>query len=132
MGIGRSLEKEHQLIHDMLEMIEEEINTIVTDRRHLLRNDMRRFFPGPWEINRQRLIDARSSVHFLRRGPIEDYGFTLDEARWKKSLLEHERDVGNHKGFLARANIVMGSLSHVIPALEAVKEYKEQVEAAME
>jgi len=107
------------------------LGSLVTDRRYLLREELREFFPGPWPLMRQKFSAARRAVQRLNGVYIEGYGFSLNEAQWKLRLLQKEAEDGNVKGFLKRANVVLGSLAKVIPVLEPVKEYKEMAEASV-
>ena len=127
--------EDKQVLDEILAIIHEEIRLLVEERLSLFREEMQEHFPGPawgeiqWRIDTARLqveSDAFAWWH------VERAGLTGEQGRWKRDVLKsvvRGRIVG---AILRSINSLLGSLSSALPILEAVKEYKEQVEASIE
>lgn len=106
---------------------------IVFQRQDLFRAEYRDFFPGPWEEVEARCIRA---VHDLENNQldwkyVEEAGLVRDSLQFKRNMLTQAIKQGVVGRLLKIINSILGSLSKALPVLEAVKEYKEHVEAAI-
>lgn len=129
----------HQQEHDKRILISividirEQLRIIVFERRELFRAEYRALFPGPWQDVEGRLAKA---VHNLENDDfdweyVEGAGLVRDSLQFKRGMLTEAMNQGVVGRLLKIVNSILGSLASVFPFLEAVKEYKEQVEAAV-
>jgi len=131
-------EKDKKILLEILRNIEVRLSVIVHQTAAergtpQFRKEFIEFFPGPWD---QVTIHFGRSRHMIERDEvdweyIEGIGMTGRMLEWKKRFFEETLKQGVTSRFLDVANSILGSLSKAIPPLEAVKEYKEHVEAAM-
>lgn len=102
-------------------------------KRSRFRKEFASFFPGPWRqvagsFERARTMIQKDEVDWQY---IEGVGMTGDWLRWKKRFFDETVKEGGVSRFLKVANSILGSLAKAIAPLEIVKEYKENVEAAL-
>jgi len=133
-------EKDKRILVEMLVIVEDRLYRVVVELSHAapqsklkFRNEYAQFFPGPWEEIKTRFDQSRQIVQGddLDWQYVEGIGLTGKMLEWKKRFLDQVVEEGGTTRFLKVANSLLGSLSTVIPPLEAVREYKEHVEAAM-
>jgi hypothetical protein len=128
-------EREHdkKILIGIVKDIGDQLKIIVFQRRDLFRSEFRRYFPGPWDEIEQRL--ARATVALNRDDfnweYVEGAGLVRDSLQFKRNILTEAIKQGVVARLLKIINSILGSLTGVFPFLEAVKEYKEQVEAAI-
>jgi hypothetical protein len=135
---GENHEKDKKILLEILINIEGRLRLIVHQRLDepgipQFRREFVEFFPGPWNevvahFSRSRQMIESDEVNWEY---IEGIGMTGRMLEWKKRFFDETLRQGVASRFFDVANSILGSLSKVIPPLEAVKEYKEHVEAAM-
>ena len=130
-----TIEQEHdkRILITILTDIGEQLRIIVFERRDLFRKEFQPYFPGPWRDVEQRIARATNSLenNDFNWEYLEGAGLVRDPLRFKRDMLTEtikERVVAR---LLKVINSILGSLASVFPFLEAVKEYKEHVEAAI-
>ncbi len=130
--------EDKRILIEILTNIEKQLYFIISERkdvygRPLFRHEFTALLLEPW---------AQVKAHFQRSKEmiekddlnweyVEGVGMTGPWLKWKKWLFDEtlkQRGVGR---FFKVSNSILGSVSKAIPPLEAVKEYKEHVEAAM-
>ena len=131
-------ENDKKILVEILINIEGRLSFIVHHRPNVpgkpqFRREFMEFFPGPWD---QVAAHFKLSRAMIERGDInweyvEGIGMTGRMLEWKKRFFDETLKQGVNSRFFDIANSILGSLSKAIPPLEAVKEYKEHVEAAM-
>jgi hypothetical protein len=128
-------EREHdkRILIGIVTDIGDQLRIIVFERQDLFRTEFRPFFPGPWRDVEARLSRA---VHDLEHDNfnwdyVEGAGLVRDGLQFKRSMLTAAIKQGVAARVLKIINSILGSLTGVFPFLEAVKEYKEHVEAAI-
>lgn len=89
-----------------------------------------------WAVSRENL---RRVIHTIqnglsrsRRAALNQVGMFRDALAAKFELLSFDIQEGAIKRILMRLNSMLGSLAKVFPALHAVKEFKDHVEATIE
>jgi hypothetical protein len=109
------------------------LRVIVFRRRDLFRSEFREYFPGPWNDIEGRLSRAESALEQpdLNWEYLEGVGLVRDSLQFKRSMLTQAIKQGVVSRLLKIINSILGSLAKVFPFLEAVKEYKEHIEAAI-
>jgi len=117
----------------MVNDIGTQLKLIVFQRRELFRTEFRPYFPGPWPDVEGRLT---RTVNSLERDDfnweyVEGAGLVRDSLQFKRNMLTEAIKEGVVARLLKIINSILGSLASVFPFLEAVKEYKEHVEAAI-
>ena len=131
-------EKDRKILLEILINIEGRLNLIVhqgldTPGSPQFRREFIEFFPGPWDqvtahFNRSRQMIEKDEVNWEY---VEELGMTGRMLEWKKRFFDETLKQNVASRFFDVSNSILGSLSKAIPPLEAVKEYKEHVEAAM-
>ena len=127
--------EDKQVLDEILAIIHKEIRLLVEERLSLFREEMQEHFPGPaWDEIQDRIDIARLQVETdaFAWWHVERVGLTGEQGRWKRDVLKSVVDGGIVGAILRSINSLLGSLSSALPILEAVKEYKEQVEASIE
>jgi hypothetical protein len=121
-------------LDEMLKLIRDELENLITKQINLFRVELKDRFPGPWPIVADRIERARDGVKDLNWVYVEGVGMIGQELAFKYDLLKDEVQDGKGrlKEFLKRADSILGSLGTVLPVLEPVKEYKEHVECSIE
>jgi hypothetical protein len=119
----------------MLTKVERQLFIIVHEPQQSarFRREFQEFFPGPWEevaasFDKSRQMLASDELDWEY---VEGIGLTGRMLDWKRRFLDETVREGGISRFLKVANSFLGSLSKVLLPLEAVKEYKEFVEAAL-
>ena len=126
-------ERDKRILITVVTDIRKQLAFIVLERRNLFRAEFRQFFPGPWREVEGRLIRAEKALATddFNWEYVEGAGLVRDSLQFKRNML----DVAIKQGVVGRLlkimNSILGSLTSVFPFLEAVKEYKEHVEAAI-
>jgi len=97
------------------------------------RREFIEFFPGPWDQVAAHFTLSRTMIEKdeINWEYVEGIGMTGKMLEWKKRFFDETLRQNATTRFLEVSNSILGSLSNAIPPLEAVKEYKEIVEAAM-
>ncbi|MGA7630364.1 MAG: hypothetical protein WCB11_06335 [Terriglobales bacterium] len=110
-----------------------QLKLIVFEKKHIFRSEYQKYFPGPWRDVEERLSRARTALEKddFNWDYVEGAGLVRDSLRFKRDMLTQAIKQGVVSRLLKIVNSVLGSLSHVFPFLEAVKEYKEHAEAAI-
>ena len=128
-------EREHdqRILVAMIVDIREQLRFIVFERRDLFRNEFRQYFSGPWNDIQTRLLRAE---HALEQPDfnweyLEGAGLVRDSLQFKRNMLTQAIKQGVISRTLKIINSILGSLAKALPVLEAVKEYKEHIEAAI-
>ena|SRR6266446_3851337 len=89
-----------------------------------------------WNSARENLRGVIRTIHIglsrARRRALQQIGMFGDALAAKWELLSFDIQEGAVKRILKRLNSMLSSLSTVFPALHAVKEYKDQLEATVE
>jgi hypothetical protein len=89
-----------------------------------------------WNSARENLSGVIRTIHIglsrARRRALQQIGMFGDALAAKWELLSFDIQEGAVKRILKRLNSMLSSLSKVFPALHAVKEYKDQLEATVE
>jgi hypothetical protein len=113
--------------------IREQLKTIVFERKRLFRTEFRDYFPGPWEEVDGLLSRATNALERddFNWEYVEGAGLVRDSLKFKRNMLTAAIKQGVVARTLKIINSILGSLATVFPFLEAVKEYKEHVEAAI-
>lgn len=127
--------EDKQVLDEILAIIHKEIKSLVEEHLSLFREEMRKHFPGPaWDEIQDRIGIARLQVKndTFAWWHLEGVGLTGEQGRWKLRVLKSVVRGGIVGAILKSINSLLGSLSSALPILEAVKEYKEQVEASVE
>jgi hypothetical protein len=109
-----------------------QLRIIVFEQKELFRTEFRPYFPGPWEDVETRLPQAVTELekdNFYWEY-VEGAGLVRDSLQFERNILTEAIKEGVVARTLKIINSILGSLSGVFPFLEAVKEYKEHVEAA--
>jgi len=90
--------------------------------------------PGPWAIIEDNIEKAREKLEDVDWEYVEGVGLSRVQLRWKRDQLKDEVQRGTLGGFLNRANTALKSFVKIplLSFLEAVIEYKENVEASIE
>jgi hypothetical protein len=128
-------EREHdkRILITIVTDIGSQLKIIVFERQQLFRTEYRAYFPGPWRDVEARLSRAVNDLEHdnFNWDYVERAGLVRDSLRFKRNMLT----AGIKQGVVARVlkiiNSILGSLSGAFPFLEAVKEYKDHVEAAI-
>jgi len=110
-----------------------QLKIIVFEKRDLFRIEYRPYFPGPWNDVEDRLRRAATDLaqdHFDWQY-VEGVGLVRDSLQFKRNMLTEAIKQGVVARLLKIVNSILGSLTSVFPFLEAVKEYKEHMEAAI-
>jgi hypothetical protein len=131
-------EKDKKILLEILINIEGRLSLIVHQTadmrgRPQFRREFIEFFPGPWDqvaahFGRSRQMIEKDEVNWEY---IEGLGMAGRMLEWKKRFFDETLKQGVTGRFFDVSNSILGSLSKAIPPLEAVKEYKEHVEAGM-
>jgi hypothetical protein len=131
-------ENDKKILLEILINIEGRLSLIVHERSNVprmpqFRREFMEFFPGPWDqvaahFKQSRAMIERDDINWEY---VEGIGMTGRMLEWKKRFFDETLKQGVNSRFFDVANSILGSLSKAIPPLEAVKEYKEHVEAAM-
>lgn len=128
-------EREHdkRILITIVDDITVQLKVIVFKRRDLFRIEFRRHFPGPWSDVEERLGRAKAA---LERDDfdweyVEEAGLVRDSLQFKRNMLSEAIKHGVVARLLKIINSLLGSLTTIFPFLDAVKEYKEHVEAAV-
>ena len=127
--------EDKQVLDEILAIIHKEIQLLAEERLSLFREEMQEHFPGPaWDEIQGRIDIARFQVESdaFACWHVERAGLTGEQGRWKRDVLKSVVRGGIVGAILRSINSLLGSLSGALPILEAVKEHKEQVEAAVE
>jgi len=123
-------------LDDMLRIIHDELERLVTKQLDLFRQELKEHFPGPWPIIADRIERARDGLKDLDWVYVEGVGLIGRELAFKYDLLKYEVTDGKGTlyGLFKRANSILGTLSKIplLGFLETVKEYKEQVECSID
>ena len=134
----RSRERDRRILISILIDIERGLGQIVIlpvvpETRGRFVKAFADLIPGPWEEVTRAFSQARQQVESddFDWQYVEGVGLTGQMLEWKRSMLDRTIQHGGIRRFLKIANSLLGSLSGAIPVLEIVKEYKENVEAAM-
>jgi hypothetical protein len=135
----KKLSKEdRKIILAMLESIEAHLHALVQqlgkpDSDERFRREFAGYFPGPWEEIKERFRDAKTAIQKsnIEYRYVEGVGMTGEMLAWKNGFLSDTMKFGGVRRFFKVANSIIGSLAAIFPPLEAVKEYKEIVEAAI-
>jgi hypothetical protein len=127
--------RDRRVLIKMLTTIERQLSLIVHDpqQRARFQPEFQEFFPGPWEEVAASFERSRELLESedLNWEDVEGIGLTGRMLDWKQRFLDATVGGGGISRFLKIANSFLGSLSKVLPPLEAVKEYKEFVEAGL-
>ena|ERR1700687_4967753 len=128
-------EREHdkRILITIVTDIGNQLKTIVFERPQLFRTEFRLYFPGPWRDVEARLSQAVTDLERdnFKWEYVEGAGLVRDSLQFKRSMLTQAIKQGVVARVLKIINSILGSLTSVFPFLEAVKEYKEHVEAAI-
>jgi hypothetical protein len=122
------------MLIEMLKWAEDDLYVVVFKKKHFLHADFQSLFPGPWKDIQGRLQQARHMVQHnnVRWKYVEGVGLTGESLKFKHGVYAQARTHGLLSRIFKVINSFLGSLSGGIPILEPVKEYKENLEAAME
>ncbi|HXP71645.1 MAG TPA: hypothetical protein VOA88_20390 [Candidatus Dormibacteraeota bacterium] len=133
-----SREKDKKILIEILINMEGRLSLIVHQRPDVpgmphFRREFMEFFPGPWDqvaahFKLSRAMIEKDEVDWEY---VEGIGMTGKTLEWKKRFFDETLRQDVTSRFFEVSNSILGSLSKAIPPLEAVKEYKEHVEAAM-
>ena len=129
-------ERQHDkdLLIECLNMIEEQLRSIIERQREKFRQEFREEFPGPlWEEVGRRFAAARRNIEKdeIDWRYVEGVGLTSSALIWKTNLIRKAQKGGVLRRFLDMANSFLGSLSGGLPVVEFIKEFKEMVEASL-
>jgi hypothetical protein len=122
---------------EILINIEKQLHFIISERkvdgRPLFRREFAAFLLEPGD---QVATYFRRSQEMIEQDKIdweyvEGLGMAGRMLKWKKRFFDETLRQGVLSRFFKVSNSILGSLAKAIPPLEAVKEYKEHVEAAM-
>ena len=121
-------------IDEMLRLIHDELEELVSKRLDLFRKELRQRFPGPWPMVAERIESVRDTLMDVDWVYVEGAGLVRRELAFKFDLFKDELTDGKGtlKGFFARANSFLDSLGEVFKVLKTVKEYKDNVECSIE
>ncbi len=126
-------EQDKEMLVEMLNWVENDLYVVVVKRKDLLHDDFRGLFPGPWKDIQGRLEESRQIIEHndVQWEYVEGVGLTGESLKFKHGVYGQARKQGLLSRIFKVINSFLGSLSKAIPILEPVKEYKENVEAAM-
>src|SRR5262245_38384262 len=125
-------EDDKKTLDEILNIIRHELEQLVTQRLDLFRAEFKQYFPGPWPIIEDHIEKAKEQINDETLEYLEGVGLVRRPLRFKRDLLKLEVEKGTLLGFLKRTNTILGSFAKVLPILEPVIEYKENVEASIE
>ena len=128
-------QEDRQIMDEILRIIRDELRALVTERvDDLFRTEFKSFYPGPWAIIEDDIEKAREKLEDLDWEYVEGVGLRRVQLRWKRDQLKEEAERGTLGGFLKRADTALKSFAKIplLSFLEAVIEYKENVEASIE
>jgi hypothetical protein len=110
-----------------------QLKLTVFEKRRIFRTEYLQYFPGPWRDVEERLSRARTALETddFNWEYVEGAGLVRDSMQFKRDMFTQAIKQGVVSRTLKIINSLLGSLSKVFPFLEAVKEYKEHVEAAI-
>lgn len=127
-------EKDRRILISVIVDIRDQLRFIVFERRDLFRTEYRQYFPGPWNDVEGRLNRAANTLEAqqpdLHWEYLEGVGLVRDSLQFKRDMLTQAKK-GPISRLLKVINSILGSLAKVFGFLEAVKEYKEMIEAAI-
>ena len=117
----------------MLEIVEDGLERIVHKPHLFLVRFRGAAGSAPWLDTKGRLDRAKTMItqNEISWEYVAGVGLVGHELKWKRDLLRTEREQGTVGRFLKLANSFLGSLSKVLPVLEPVKEFKENIEACV-
>jgi hypothetical protein len=113
--------------------IREQMSIIVFHRQSLFRKEFQQYFPGPWRDVEERFNQAIIALETdqFNWEYVEGAGLVRDSLQFKSQMLTESIKQGVVGRTLKIINSILGSFAKVFPFLEAVKEYKEHIEAAI-
>jgi hypothetical protein len=134
-----SRKEEKRILIGILDAIEKQLHVIVFEPTRgvhgvrFFRREFAAMLVEPWQ---QVQLHFRRSREMIEMDEfdweyLEGVGMTGSWLRWKKRFLDETIRQRGRRRFFKVANSILGSLAKAIPPLEAVKEYKEHVEAAI-
>lgn len=126
-------EQDRRILISIVDDIGGQLEIIVFQKRGIFRDEYQQYFPGPWRDVHARLARARTALEKddFNWEYVEGAGLVRDSLRFKRDMFTQAIKQGVVSRTLKMINSLLGSLSKVFPFLEAVKEYKEHVEAAI-
>jgi len=125
--------EDKKILIEIITDIRSQLQVIVFDRRELFRVEFRKYFPGPWRETEgllNRAVDDLERDNFDWTY-IEGAGLVRDPLKFKRDMLTEAIKQGVVARTLKIINSILGSLTGAFPFLEAAKEYKDLVEAAL-
>jgi hypothetical protein len=126
-------EQDRRILISIVDDIGRQLEIIVFQEKSIFRAEYKQHFPGPWRDVHERLSRARTALEKddFNWEYVEGAGLVRDSLQFKRDMLNQAIKQGVVSRTLKIINSILGSLSKVFPFLEAVKEYKEHVEAAI-
>lgn len=131
--LSREREDDKRILITIVDDITIQLKIIVFERQGLFRTEFRRYFPGPWSDVEKRLGRAKAALERddFNWEYVEGAGLVRDSLQFKRNMLSEAIKQGVVARLLKIINSLLGSLTTIFPFLDAVKEYKEHVEAAV-
>jgi len=131
--------EDKRILIEILIKIENRLYFIISERKRdragtpLFRHEFVEFLLEPWDqvkahFQRSRQMIEKDEIDWEY---VEGLGMAGRMLKWKKRFFDETLNQGALSRFFKVSNSILGSLAKAIPPLEAVKEYKELVEAAM-
>ncbi len=122
-----------KMLDEILSNIGSILRIIVNKKDEFIRPELTGSFPGPWTEVLSLLDEARKKLQSqdIDWEYVEGVGLTGVQLKFKHDLFMKDRLQRKVGRILRRANSILGSLAKVLPILEPVKEYKEQVEESL-
>jgi hypothetical protein len=129
----RQREHDKRILIAMVVTIREQLEIFVFQRQSLFRKEFQQYFPGPWRDVDERFNKAINALEHDQFDweYVEGAGLVRDSLQFKNQMLTESIKQGVVARTLKIINSILGSFAKVFPFLEAVKEYKEHIEAAI-